>query len=231
MRIFQTFKEMYSEVWRDVAELGVRVKSHSVQNIQDVGSEYEMKEIIGYSYELTDTKPVDILTLNHFTKEEIDWASAEFGERINPMAINPGKAWHLRAEIWRQFLNLRQNFDYTYNERMRYQLPRIIDELKRHPRTRQAVLTIFNASNDIPFLGGVRRIPCSMHYQFFLRDMSLHMIYNMRSCDIATHFRFDVALACMLLDYVAYRVDKHPGNLIHNIGSLHCFKKDVEGVF
>jgi len=53
----------------------------------------------------------------------------------------------------------------------------------------------------------------------------------MRSCDVTTHFRFDVALACMLLDYVAGKVGCSAGSLIHNIGSLHIFKKDMEGIF
>jgi len=53
----------------------------------------------------------------------------------------------------------------------------------------------------------------------------------MRSCDAITHFRFDAALACMLVNYVADRVGCAPGSLIHNIGSLHIFRKDSEGIF
>jgi len=90
---------------------------------------------------------------------------------------------------------------------------------------------------DISFLGGFRRIPCSLSYQFLLRmggiseKLSLNLVYNMRSCDVATHFKFDAALACMLLNHVAGKLGVACGSLIHNIGSLHCFRKDSEGIF
>jgi len=228
MRIYTNFKEMYSEVLRDVAELGVRVKSESVQNIQDVGEEYDMKEIIGYSYELTETEDY----ANSFTNRECSWLDAEFGERINPHLVNPGEAWKLRREVWELFLNRYGKFDYTYNQRMRVQLFSLISELKKKPNTRQAVMTIYSHQKDIEYLGGYRRIPCSLSYQFILRREHLNVIYNMRSCDVTTHFRFDAALACMLVNYVASQIsDTKPGSLIHNIGSLHIFRKDMEGIF
>jgi len=243
MRIYQNFKEMFSEVWRDVFELGVRSQSSSVQNIENVGEEYDMMEILGYAYELTDINSFP----TSFKMKELDWLREEFAERISPVKINPGKAWRYRAELWKSLMNMRGAFDYTYNERIRDQLPIIIDELRKRPNTRQAVMTIYSPIHygDISFLGGFRRIPCSLSYQFLLRNrhlfskeigvatrgLCLNVIYNMRSCDVATHFKFDAALACMLLNHVAGKLDVGCGSLIHTIGSLHCFKKDSEGVF
>jgi len=241
MRIYQNFKEMFSEVWRDVFELGIRSKSDSVQNIQDVGEEYDMMEIMGYAYELTNINSFP----TSFTTKELNWLREEFAERIARHYVNPGKAWQLRAEVWERFLDARGQFEYTYNERMAPWLPHVIHELKVRPNTRQAVLTVFDIRRDIPHLGGQRRIPCSLSYQFLLREgyqfskevgvatrgRRLNIIYNMRSCDVATHFKFDAALACMLLNHVAGKLDVKCGSLIHNIGSLHCFKKDSEGVF
>lgn len=226
MRIYQSFKEMFSEVKRDVVELGFRVKSESVQNIQNVGKEYDMKEIVGYSYKLTNTLDY----FESFTKEEETWLHYEFMERVVYKKTNPGEAWKLREEVWKPLLNEEGKFDYTYNERIRFQLDSIIGELKRHPNTRQAIITIFN-SNDLRFIGGYRRIPCSLSYQFLLRKEYLSLVYNMRSCDVITHFKFDAALACMLLNYVADRLGYSFGTLIHNIGSLHMFRKDAEGIF
>lgn len=227
MRIYESFKEMFSEVQRDVVELGIRISSESVQNIQDVGEEYDMKEIIGYSYELIDTRSYE----SSFSLAEHEWLDHEFQERISFKRINPGGAWKYRREIWEPFLNREGEFDYTYNERMRTQLGVIIRELRKRPNTRQAVMTIYSPEEDISHLGGYKRIPCSLSYQFILRKKKLHMVYNMRSCDVTTHFRFDVALACKLLDYVAGKIERTYGHLIHNIGSLHIFKKDAEGIF
>lgn len=231
MRIYESFKEMYSEVQRDVTELGIRIKSESVQNIQNVGDEYDMKEIIGYSYELINTKNYD----SSFSEVEHNWLDQEFQERISYRRINPGNAWKHRREIWEVFLNREEKFDYTYNERMRRQLAIIIRELKKRPNTRQAVMTIYSPEEDIPYLGGYKRIPCSLSYQFILREgrlsKYLHVVYNMRSCDVMTHFRFDAALACRLLNYVASKLGAKSGSLIHNIGSLHIFRKDMGGIF
>jgi len=235
MRIYQNFKEMFSEVWRDVFELGIRSKSDSVQNIQGVGEEYDMMEIMGYGYELTDTTSY----ASSFTRKEIYWLDAEFLERVSPVKVNPGAAWKYREELWKPLMNKEGTFDYTYNDRMRNQLPVIIRELKERPNTRQAVMTIYSPLHhgDINFLGGFRRIPCSLSYQFLLRmgaiseKLRLNLVYNMRSCDVATHFRFDAALACMLLNHVAGKLGVKAGSLIHNMGSLHCFRKDSEGIF
>lgn len=227
MRIYQNFKEMLSEVKRDVVELGTRTSSESVQNIQGVGEDYDMKEIIGYSYELTDVETY----ASSFSHREIQWLTLEFGERINLRNINPGEAWKYRSEVWEAFLNTKGMFDYTYNERMRRQLGTLIGELKKRPNTRQAVMTIYSPGKDMVYLGGYRRIPCSLSYQFLLRKGRLYIVYNMRSCDVMTHFRFDAALACMLLMHVATKIHVETGSLIHNIGSLHIFKKDMKGIF
>lgn len=234
MRIYQSFKEMLSEVRRDVAELGIRCISDSVQNIQKVGEEYEMKELLGYSYELTNTMDYG----SSFTSREIRWLIKEFGERINLAKINPGEAWKLRREVWEPLMNEGGKFDYTYNERIRTQLPIIINELRKRPNTRQAVMTIYSPQYhaDLSFLGGCRRIPCSLSYQFLLRKdilgkACLNLIYNMRSCDVMTHFKFDAALACMLINHVSYQIGRKRGSLIHNVGSLHIFRKDIERIF
>jgi len=235
MRIYQNFKEMFSEVWRDVFELGIRSKSDSVQNVQDVGEEYDMMEIMGYAYELTNINSFP----TSFKTNELSWLREEFAERISPVKVNPGGAWKYRAELWKPLMNKDGTFDYTYNERMRNQLPVIIRELRKNPNTRQAVMTIYSPLHhcDLTFLGGFRRIPCSLSYQFLLRmgaiseEPLLNLVYNMRSCDVATHFKFDAALACMLLNHVAGQLHVKCGSLIHNIGSLHCFRKDSEGIF
>lgn len=235
MRIYQNFKEMFSEVWRDVFELGVRSSSDSVQNVQNPGMEYDMMEIMGYTYELTNTADFH----SSFSPKEINWLNQEFAERVSPVKVNPGKAWEYRKELWKPLMNRMGAFDYTYNERIRDQLPIIIDELRKRPNTRQAVMTIYSPLHygDISFLGGFRRIPCSLSYQFLLRmgaiseKLLLNIVYNMRSCDVATHFKFDAALACMLLNHVASKIEAKAGSLIHSIGSLHCFRKDSEGIF
>lgn len=225
-RIFANSYELISEIFREVWEMGTIVYPKSMQNkVIEGNDEFSTREITNYSY-----------TLVNLTKQEFlfwadprakAWADAEFEERVmDPMYFtNPGKAWKLRENIWKEFLNKDGKFDYTYNERIMKTLPFVIMELRRNPDTRQAIVPIFD-DNDINGLGGSFRIPCSIYYQFMIRRGRLNIIYNQRSADVVTHFGNDVYLAWRLMEYIADRVGVKTGHLFHNIGSLHAYKKD-----
>jgi thymidylate synthase len=229
MRIFKSLKEVISEVGRDLVELGVLVPSDSVQGWEVKGdTDFDMKEITGYAYRLSGD---EILGFMDLTEAEASWVQAESIDRTDECWKNPGRAWNYRGEIWRPML-VKGRFDYTYNERLRTQLPLMIEELKRNPNSRQTVLLIYQEQDQRGW-GGRFRVPCSLSYQFIIRDERLHLIYSMRSCDYFNHFKFDVLLALNLQDYVASELELSSGTLTHFIGSLHCFRKDWEkaGVF
>lgn len=158
---------------------------------------------------------------------------------------NPGKAWELRKNIWEEFL-VDGFFDYTYAERMNEtvsykgkafsKLEAVIELLKTDNDTRKAILNIygengFNEDCDSNYLGGEHRIPCSMYYDFLIRENArgekqLNICYHQRSSDFVTHFGNDVYLAWRLMEYVAREVGIKPGYLYHTIDSLHSYKKD-----
>jgi thymidylate synthase len=98
-------------------------------------------------------------------------------------------------------------------------------------------MTVYDRHQDIKNMGGIARIPCSMYYQFLRRNRNnqevLDCIYTMRSCDIYTHFLYDIWLTMRLQEYVANSLGIEPGNFTHFIGSLHAYKRDYEkkGVF
>lgn len=226
MRIYANCYELMSEIFREVWEMGHVVHPASMQN-KDVrnDSDYITKEIINYSYCLTNLFKVDYLFFADPRAKA--WADAEFEERVNPKYKNPGVAWSLRKHIWQEFLNQDGMFDYSYNERIGISLMWVIDELQKNPDTRQAIISIWDAEKDIVWIGGSKRVPCSMYYQFFIRDGGLHITYNQRSADVVTHFGNDVYLAWKLMGYVAKELEGvKEGHLFHNIGSLHSYKKD-----
>lgn len=230
MRIFGSTKEAFSEVGRDLVEMGVENKSDSVQGwvVDSEDNDFDMKELIGYAYSITWNDDI----MSELTPPERDYARIEHEHRIDPRWINPGIAWKARRNLWEPMLNDNGMFDYTYNERMRTQLGILISELQIHPNTRQAVITIYDKF-DQHNLGGKKRVPCSLHYQFIRRNDFLHMIYSMRSCDYFAHYKVDVVLALMLLEYVASKINCRPEYFTHNIGSFHCFRKDWKdaGIF
>ena len=227
MRIYSNSFELMSEMGRELNSYGQTVKPKTYQNKRIEGNEdFITKELICQQYCLTSLgDPVWLFVFSH-SKE---WADAEFQERINTSeVINPGKAWELRKDLWEQFL-VDGKFDYTYNERMAI-LPYTIQLLRSDSDTRKAVLPIFHGT-DLRFLDGSKRIPCSMYYDFLIRqngkgEKVLHICYHQRSSDFVQHFGNDVYLAWRLMQYVAKEVGVKPGYLYHTIDSLHAYKKD-----
>lgn len=225
MRVYSDCYELMSEVFRDVWEMGHLIHPHSYQNKIVKGNEdFSTREITNYSYCLTSLVKKEYLFFSD--TRSIEWSLQEFEERISKDYRNPGKAWEMRKDVWEQFLNDNGVFDYSYNERITISLDTVIDELKVNPDTRQAIVSIWEPETDIQGIGGRRRVPCSMYYQFLIRDGQLNIIYNQRSADVMTHFGNDVFLAFRLMKYVSERVKVKPGYLFHNIGSLHAYKKD-----
>ena len=230
MRIYSNSFELMSETGRELNSYGQLVKPKTYQNKVIEGNEdFHTKELICQQYCLTSLgDPVWLFVFSH-SKE---WADAEFKERIDTSGIiNPGKAWELRKDLWEQFL-VNGKFDYTYNERMVI-LPYTIQLLKSDSDTRKAVLPIFNGNgeDDTLYYHGNKRIPCSMYYDFLIRqngkgEKVLHICYHQRSSDFVTHFGNDVYLAWRLMEYVAKEVGVKPGYLYHTIDSLHAYKKD-----
>lgn len=229
MRIYTNCYELMSETGRNLWEMGLIVKPKTYQN-KYIGDnpEFETKELICEQYCLTTLQDEDYLFAYSNSK---DWADAEFKERITP-SVNPGKAWELRKDIWEQFL-VNGYFDYTYSERLTGTLEYVIKLLKEDPDTRKAVIPIFNGNGEIDtnYYDGSKRIPCSMYYDFLIREnergeKQLNICYHQRSSDFITHFGNDVYLAYKLMQYIAYNLGVKPGYLIHTIDSLHVYRKD-----
>lgn len=230
MRIFSNCIELMSEMGRELSSYGQIVKPKHYQNKNIEGNEeYVTKEIICQQYCLTSLKNEEALFVFSHAKE---WADAEFKERIGMSMVNPGEAWKLRKDLWSQFL-VGGMFDYTYSERMFCALKDLIFLLKNDPDTRKAVLPIFNGLtyDDTVYYDGSKRIPCSMYYDFLIRENGkgekvLHICYHQRSSDYCIHFGNDVYLAWKLMEYISKQVGIKPGYLYHTIDSLHAYKKD-----
>lgn len=243
MRIYSSAYELMSETGRNLWEMGAEVKPKTYQNkVIEGNDEFITKELICEQYCLTSLGDENILFL--FDPRSREWTDEEFRERVDHSTvwgINPGNAWALRKDLWEQFLNEKVMFDYTYNERMRYasaiasdegdgdNLWSVINQLKGDHQTRKAVLPIFGLE-DVSNIGGGKRMPCSMYYDFLIREVNgveqVNITYHQRSADFVTHFGNDVYLAWKLMEYVANTLGIKPGYLYHTIDSLHSYKKD-----
>lgn len=231
MRIFNDFEEARNEIRRDLAEMGIQVKPKTYQN-KDISEDESMntRELQNYSYTIINSDPNDIEIPN------VAWALAEWEERrtgIEGEPVNPGEAWKWRSQVWEEFL-VREQFDYSYPERLWQNgfnpIGNIISRIKQDPGSRQLWCSIWDQSDNL-VIGGKARVPCSLGYNFQVRNDQVNIHYVMRSCDFATHFSNDVFFACKLLDYVSEKTGYLRGTVTQTIFSMHIYERDVKDVF
>lgn len=228
MRIYANCLEMLSEVHRDLFEMGVEVKPKTMQDKTVQGQKgFETLELSGYSFSILDLSDRDAMIKERDLN--LDWCYQDLEERLSPDHVNPGEAYKLRDE-WEEFVH-NGEFAYTYNERLRYQMESTINLLKFDHDTRQAVITVYEGEKDHSWRGGHKRVPCSMYYQFLVRDGKLNVIYTMRSSDFMTHFPYDIWMADQLRNHIAKEIGVEPGSLVFFSGSLHAYRKDIPETF
>jgi Thymidylate synthase len=113
----------------------------------------------------------------------------------------------------------------------------VVKQLRDHPNTRQAILPVFFPEDTGAVHGG--RVPCTLAYQFLMRNNRLDVSYWIRSCDFRRHFRDDIYLTVRLLLWVLTRLrefdaswnDVMPGEYVMLISSLHLFRNDYLQMF
>lgn len=199
-------------------------------------------------------------------RPNLPWAEDQFQERVGRVPLNPGethKSWPWQSKMSE---HVDEVFSHTYPERywpkhshpqgdsysegtitlrgIRYpygDLDDVVSLLARSPYTRQAVLPVWYPEDT----GAVahQRVPCSLSYQFLLRENRLHCTYTIRSCDFMRHLRDDVYHTIRLTQWILselqkpelnrinfnedFWVDVTPGTLTFQCGSLHCFEGDI----
>jgi thymidylate synthase len=218
-RIFENCREAINEIERDIMEMGIQVHPNSMQNKDVTNNEdFSTLEVQNYTFSILDMSDKD-----EIVEECLEWCKAEFAERISEKFYNPGEAWLLRKNVWKEFLH-NGEFEYTYNKRMNCvdQIDRVIAELKINPDSRQALIHVNFPSDVLRFQK--LRIPCSVYYQIMIRRNKVDIIYNMRSSDYDTHFSNDIWLADELRNYIAYHLKREVGIFHMNVGSLHRYK-------
>lgn len=130
------------------------------------------------------------------------------------------------------------NWVYTYHDRMtRYyvdnctkfpdthevnQVDFVIDELKRNPYSRRAVIDIRDNSEDIYSEDPA----CWQHAQFFIRENKLHMKVLFRSNDACKAAFMNAFALIKLQEKVAKELNIEVGSYVHRANSFHCYARD-----
>lgn len=112
----------------------------------------------------------------------------------------------------------------AYGPRIRHQLPRVVDLLRRDPDTRQAVLTIWNGQEHAALS---RDVPCTLAVKFRIRNDALDVHTIMRSNDVVLGVPYDWWMMSRLGLSVASVLGVEPGQYVHTVDSMHLYECDL----
>ncbi|MEV3923494.1 thymidylate synthase [Actinomadura coerulea] len=104
------------------------------------------------------------------------------------------------------------------------QLDQVRQELLDDPDTRRAVIQLWDAARDHR---GHRDVPCTLGYQFLLRDGRLDMHTTMRSQDLWLGFCYDLFAATVLHELMAGWVGAELGHYHLHVTSLHLYAEHL----
>ena len=119
----------------------------------------------------------------------------------------------------------------AYGPRLRSQLGRNLELLRRDPDSRQAVSTIWDphydqlAATDVP-----QDLPCTTQYQFFIRDNKLEMHVTMRSNDVWWGLAYDVFMHSQVQVTMGRALGVDLGAYVHHAASLHAYERDWDRI-
>lgn len=119
-------------------------------------------------------------------------------------------------------------FHGAYGNRIGRQLYSVVDKLKRDPDSRQAVITLWDQRRDN--LEGKRDYPCTVSFQFLIRNNRLVMSTNMRSNDVWLGLAYDLFQFGQLQWTAANMLGVEAGPLIHRPVSLHAYERNWEQI-
>lgn len=241
-RIFKTIYDALDETARDLKVRSITTECQSYQDKKLTGKDRFVKELIGVNFVINKPtvdreKAIEYMFKDPAEAEKIiKYCEQEIKDRCSGEPLNPGNSYKIRADLWSKFIEGTGKFSYQYAERLwtNNQFRNVINCLRNDAGTRQAVLSIWDPEKDMDptKLGGGNRIPCSLNYQFLIRNNRLHCIYSLRSNDFFGHHAIDLYCASGLMEYVVNELkDTYPelkvGSLTYLCGSLHSFAWDI----
>jgi thymidylate synthase len=112
----------------------------------------------------------------------------------------------------------------AYGPRLVKQLSQAYTLLKRDPSTRRAVATIWEPRDLVH--DGDR--PCTLTFQFLIRNDVLELHVNMRSQDVWLGLTYDAFMFTQIQETLAARLGVGVGSYVHHVGSFHIYERDVE---
>lgn len=116
------------------------------------------------------------------------------------------------------------NWAYTYHQRYVDQYQFVVDELKRNPSSRRAVMIIRDKNQDMYSEDPA----CWQHVQYMVRDGKLDCQVLFRSNDSCKATFMNAFALIMLQKRIADELNVKVGTYTHRANSFHSYEKDWE---
>ena len=114
------------------------------------------------------------------------------------------------------------NWAYTYHQRIEKQIPFVVEELRRNPYSRRAVIVVRDWEVDSKSTDPA----CLQHIQYFVRDDKLHCKLMFRSNDACKATFMNAFALIMLQKRIADELGYEVGTYTHRANSFHCYAAD-----
>lgn len=192
----------------------------------------DMHEISGLTYEVSDMKSFK------FPNEIIGRLGYDYADKFYSWMISGSVDNELLLKEYpriSRFMekpkseDLPDNFNTFYGPRILKQLPYIIKELKDHPTSRRAVISILDA-DDLQLLDKDETLefPCCDSATLSIRNEKLNIHLHMRSQNMGQVLKLDMYLWGRFATEFAEQLGIPTGKFTSSVVSAHTFTKDIE---
>lgn len=113
---------------------------------------------------------------------------------------------------------------YTYHQRFADQIDFVVEDLKRNPSSRRAVMLVRDKKADM----GSEDPACLQHIQYFIRNGKLCCKVLFRSNDACKAAYMNAFALIRLQEMIAGRLGIPVGSYTHRANSFHCYEKDFD---
>ena len=179
-------------------------------------------EMIGASFEADE--PTIFGEINKdYVERELAW----YQSRSLSVYDIPGKV----PLIWKQVADrdgyINSNYGYLIWDENNYsQYNNVIDELKKNPNSRRAIMIYNRPSMHYDYKEhGRSDFICTNGVQYLIRGDELHVVVNMRSNDLVYGYRNDFAWQDHVAELVQDELKCSSRKIIWQVGSLHVYEK------
>ena len=164
--------------------------------------------------------PMDNTIAWNFRNWNISYAEKEWRWYLteNPSAVEISKS----APIWLHHMDSLGNVNSNYGHQWSRgnQIDYVVQELKRNPSSRRALLTIYDAKENSSY---EKDTPCTLNIGFTIADKKLNMNVMMRSNDLWFGFCNDQYCFSKLQQLIANQLSLNIGSYYHFSNNLHLY--------